>query len=67
MSAINPLPPLTADAQTMALARENCAERLRARGYPDEAAKFERGDRDFTWALRHEVARLLGETGRAAQ
>jgi hypothetical protein len=61
MSQIAQLPPLEAPADVMAMARENCAERLRARGYPEEAAAFERCERDFAWATRHEVAKLLGE------
>jgi hypothetical protein len=55
MSAIRDLPPIEAPADVMAMARENCAERLRARGQEAEAAAFERGDRDFAWAMRHEV------------
>lgn len=61
MSTIANLPPLIASADVMALAREGCAENLRRRGYPDEAEAFEKGRRDSAWALRHEVARLLGE------
>jgi len=58
MSAVRELPPLEAPADVMAMARENCAARLRARGHEREAAAFERGDRDWAWAMRHEVALL---------
>lgn len=61
MTALQELPPLDVDALTMATARENCTANLRARGYSDEADAFERGDRDFSWAMRHEVARLTAE------
>lgn len=61
MSKVDQLPPLNAPADVMALARENCAANLRKRGYPDEAEAFEKARRDFTWALRHEVARLTAE------
>jgi hypothetical protein len=61
MSNLRELPPLEAPADVMAMARENCAERLRARGYPEEAAAFERCERDWAWLMRHEVARLLSE------
>lgn len=56
--------PIQADAIVMAQARANCAERLRARGQEAEAAQFEVGERDFSWAFRHEVTRLLAERGR---
>lgn len=61
MSTIRELAPIEASADVMALARENCAERLRAKGSEAEAAAFERGDRDWAWLMRHEIARLLGE------
>ena len=61
MSAIHDLKPIEASADVMALAREVCAERLRARGYPAEAEAFERAQRDTSWAMRHEVRRLQGE------
>lgn len=56
--AIKDPAPIDADAITMATARENCAATLRERGYADEAAAFERGERDDAWAMRHEVNRL---------
>lgn len=61
MSAIKPPQPVSAPADVMALARDNCAQRLRERGYPTEAEAFERGERDFAWGFRHEVAKLLSE------
>ena len=67
MSTITDLPPLAASADVMALARESCAANLRARGYPEEAEAFERAERDHSWSLRHEVARLLGEVTSAPQ
>lgn len=67
MSNIAVLPPLIASADVMALARENCAENLRRRGYPEEAEAFEKAQRDFSWSLRHEVARLLGQAASAPQ
>ena len=67
MSTITELPPLIASADVMALAREGCAANLRARGYPEEAEAFERAQRDGAWAMRHEVARLLGEAASAPQ
>lgn len=62
--SIKSLNPIQADAIVMAQARANCAERLRARGQEAEAAQFEVGARDFTWAMRHEVAKLMAERGR---
>ena len=62
MSAIRELPPIEASADMMALARENCATDLRNKGHESEAAEFRRGNRDFTWRMRHEVARLVGGT-----
>jgi hypothetical protein len=56
--------PIRADAIVMAQARTNCAARLRARGQEAEAAQFEVGERDFSWALRHEVSKLMAERGR---
>jgi hypothetical protein len=64
MSTIHDLPPIEAPADVMQMARENCAERLRERGYPEEAAAFERCERDDSWAMRHEVAKLRGEASR---
>lgn len=58
MSQITELPPLEAPADVMQMARENCAERLRARGYEAEAVAFERCERDWAWLMRHEVAFL---------
>ena len=53
--------PVVADAIVMAEARANCAARLRSRGQEAEAAQFEVGERDFSWALRHEVSKLMAE------
>lgn len=59
--SIKSLNPIQADAIVMAQARANCAERLRARGQEAEAVQFEAGERDFSWALRHEVSKLMAE------
>ena len=64
MSAVRELPPIEASADIMAMARDNCAERLRARGEVKEAEAFERGDRDFAWAMRHEVTLLKGQAAK---
>lgn len=61
---IRDLPPVEAPADVMAMARENCAARLREKGSEVEAEAFDRGNRDFTWAMRHEVNRLMGERGK---
>lgn len=58
---IKSAPPVTASADIMAMARENCAVRLRAKGGDTEAEAFDRGERDFTWAMKHEVRRLQSE------
>lgn len=58
---IRSLPPVEAPANVMALARENCAANLRERGQETEAVAFEKGERDFAWAFRHEVMRLQRE------
>lgn len=58
---IKPPQPVQAPAQVMAMARENCAAALRARGSEDEAVKFEIGERDFSWRFKHEVSRLQRE------
>lgn len=64
--AIKPQLRHTAPAHILAEARANCAARLRARGYADEAEQFERGHRDDAWAMVHEVARLQCMMGLAA-
>lgn len=61
MGAIKPPQPVSAPADVMALARDNCAQRLRERGYPEEAGAFERGERDDSWSMRHEINRLQSE------
>lgn len=58
MTALRELPPVEAPALVMEMARTNCAERLRARGSEAEADRFERGERDWAWLMRHEVALL---------
>ncbi|WP_072378745.1 hypothetical protein [Novosphingobium sp. NDB2Meth1] len=63
--AIKPTPTLEAPADLMAAARANCAARLRARDSAAEADAFTRGERDQSWAMRHEVAKLRAEQGRA--
>ena len=50
-----------AAAPVMAMARENCATALRERGHHDEADRFEAGERDWAWRMKHEVRRLVGE------
>lgn len=62
--AIKPQQPIQADAVLMAEARANCAARLRSRGSEAEAAMFETAQRDGTWAMRHEVAKLRAERER---
>ena len=57
----HPATPLTAPAPIMEAARATCAARLRARDSEAEAQAFERGERDDAWAMRHEVAKVLGE------
>lgn len=64
--SIKSLNPIQADAIVMAEARANCAERLKERGQEAEAAQFEVGARDFSWAFRHEVSKLVAERGREA-
>lgn len=60
---IRPLPPLSAPADVLAMARQNCAERCRGREEAELAESYERGEQDFGWALRHEVAKLRAEMG----
>ena len=43
MSAIRDLPPIEAPADVMAMARENCAERLRARIAERDMHRYSRG------------------------
>lgn len=64
--AIKPTPLLEAPADLMAAARANCAARLLARGSADEADAFARGERDQSWAMKHEVAKLRAEQAREA-
>jgi hypothetical protein len=58
------IPPLSATPEMLAQARENCAARLRARGHALEAEAFAAGERDFAWAVRHEVTKLKAEAER---
>ena len=62
-AAIPEAPPVQAPVPVMQAARANCAARLRARGHEVEAQCFERGERDGTFAMRHEVNRLTAERG----
>ena len=61
MSQIRELPPIAASALVMETPRANCAAALRERGHEAEAVKFEAGERDFAWRMRHETARLLSD------
>jgi len=61
--AVPPLPPVEAPAPILAEARANCADRLRARGSEAEAEMFATGQRDDTWAMRFELAKLRAERG----
>ncbi len=58
---IPPLAPISAPADIMATARANCAARLRLKCQDAEAEAFERGERDGTWSMRHEVSKLRAE------
>ena len=59
MTHAKELPPITADANTMAEARANCAARAMSRGEIELAESYMRGEQDAGWAIRHEVALLL--------
>lgn len=59
---IPPLPPIEASPEMMAEARQNCADRLRARSHFTEADAFDAGLRDDSWSLRHEINRLKAES-----
>lgn len=54
---------ISAPSEIMDAARLNCAERAEARGEKELAASFLEGGQDRGWALRHEVAKLLAESG----
>lgn len=62
MTHAKELPPLMADATTMAEARANCAARAMARGEVELAESYLHGEQDEGWNMRHEVALLM--TGR---
>lgn len=62
--AIKPTPTLEAPADLMAAARANCAARVAARGQDAEAKRYNAGENDQGWALRHEVAKLRAEQAR---
>ena len=64
---IPPLPPIEASPEMMAEARQNCADRLRARSHFTEADAFDAGMRDFTWSLRHEIYKLKAESTLSAE
>ncbi len=63
-AAIPEAPPVQAPAPVMQAARANCAARLRAQGHEVEAQCFERGERDQSFGMRHEVNKLLAEATR---
>lgn len=64
---IPPLPPIEASPEMLAEARQNCADRLRARKHFTEAEAFDAGLRDFAWAMRFEVAKLKAESKLSAE
>lgn len=61
MSAIKPFTPIAAPADVLAIARENCAIRARAKGQHEVAAAYEDGTGCEGWAFRHEVAKIKAE------
>lgn len=61
MTHAAPLPPITAPADVMGVARANCAARATARGETSLADAYLRCTQDAGWAMRHEVAKLLAE------
>lgn len=63
--AIKPSPVLSAPADIMQMARENCAARAFARGESNLATAFMQGTQDAGWAIRHEVDRLRAEAAKA--
>jgi len=63
--AIKPNAPLDATQGERLMARANCAARCRDRGEEELALAFEAGTQDEGYAMRHEVAKLRAEQGRA--
>jgi len=65
MGAIKPHQPIDASEKERALARANCAARLRDRGEDPLALEYEMGPQDQGWAMRHEINRIRNEGGLA--
>lgn len=58
------LPAIVADSDIIDQARSACASMYRARGMHAMADEYERGEWDWTWAMRHQVSKVIEDLGR---